>query len=65
MADSKSNSKENLNESNLPLLEGEEKVGETPEKEVVEEMELAEKKDETTEKKDKKVVCLVSISWLV
>merc|ERR1712179_265063 len=58
MTDSKSGSKDNLNESNMPLLEGEEKAGEeTPEKEVVE-MELEkkeEKKDESTEKKEKKV----------
>merc|ERR1712008_184966 len=53
MTDSKSGSKDNLNESNMPLLEGEEKAEETPEKEVVE-MELEEKKDESTEKKDKK-----------
>merc|ERR1712141_980480 len=57
MTDSKSGSKDNLNESNMPLLEGEEKAGEeTPEKEVVE-MELEEKeekKDESTEKKEKK-----------
>merc|ERR1712179_889290 len=56
MTDSKSGSKDNLNESNMPLLEGEEKAGEeTPEKEVVE-MELEEKeekKDESTEKKEK------------
>merc|ERR1712130_598565 len=54
MTDSKSGSKDNLKESNMPLLEGEEKAGEeTPEKEVVE-MELeekGEKKDESTEKK--------------
>merc|ERR1712226_1202787 len=50
MTDSKSGSKDNLNESNMPLLEGEEKAGEeTPEKEVVE-MELEEK-----EVKEKKV----------
>merc|ERR1712203_296457 len=59
MTDSKSGSKDNLNESNMPLLEGEEKAGETPEKEVVE-MELEEKeekKDDSTEKdkKEKKV----------
>merc|ERR1712141_427468 len=46
MTDSKSGSKDNLNESNMPLLESEEKAEETPEKEVVE-MEL--------EKKEKKV----------
>merc|ERR1712177_140941 len=51
MTDSKSGSKDNLNESNMPLLESEEKAEETPEKEVVE-MEL-EEKDEVTEK-DKK-----------
>merc|ERR1712110_1124708 len=49
MTDSKSGSKDNLNESNMPLLEGEEKAEETPEKEVVE-MELEEK-----EEKEKKV----------
>jgi len=51
MSDSKSGSKDNLNESNVPLLseDGTEKTGETPEKEVVD-MELEEKKDETTEK---------------
>merc|ERR1712117_669814 len=55
MTDSKSGPKDNLNESNMPLLESEEKAEETPEKEVVE-MELEEKeekKDEVTEK-DKK-----------
>merc|ERR1712012_818704 len=55
MTDSKSGSKDNLNESNMPLLESEEKAEETPEKEVVQ-MELEEKeekKDEVTEK-DKK-----------
>merc|ERR1712018_828605 len=55
MTDSKSGSKDNLNESNMPLLESEEKAEGTPEKEVVE-MELEEKeekKDEVTEK-DKK-----------
>ena len=36
MSDSKSGSKDNLNESNMPLLEEEEKAGETPEKEVTE-----------------------------
>merc|ERR1711981_1414793 len=44
MTDSKSGSKDNLNESNMPLLEGEEKAEETPEKEVVE-MELEEKEE--------------------
>ena len=67
MTDSKSGSKDNLNESNMPLLESEEKAEETPEKEVVE-MELEEKeekKDEVTEKdkkeekkkKEKKTIC--------
>merc|ERR1712156_42946 len=50
MTDSKSGSKDNLNESNMPLLESEEKAEETPEKEVVE---MEQKKDEVTEK-DKK-----------
>merc|ERR1711915_556194 len=56
MTDSKSGSKDNLNESNMPLLDGEEKAEETPEKEVVE-MEQEEKEDESTEKdkKEKKV----------
>merc|ERR1712110_531510 len=59
MTDSKSGSKDNLNESNMPLLEGEEKAEETPEKGGVE-MELGEKeekKDDSTEKdkKEKKV----------
>ena len=53
---SEKGSKENLNESNMPLLsdDGAEKAGETPEKE---EVELEEKKDESTEKdkKEKKV----------
>merc|ERR1712214_196919 len=44
MTDSKSGSKDNLNESNMPLLKSEEKAEETPEKEVVE-MELEEKKE--------------------
>jgi len=50
MSDSKSASKDNLNESNMPLLsdDGAEKAGETPEKEVVE----MEKKDDDTEKGD-------------
>ena len=53
MSDSKSGSKDNLNESNMPLLsdDGAEKAGETPEKEFVE-MELEEKKDDDTEKGD-------------
>lgn len=53
MSDSKSGSKDNLNESNMPLLsdDGAEKAGETPEKEVVE-MELDEKKDTNTEKEE-------------
>lgn len=59
MSDSKSGSKDNLNESEMPLLNEEaEKAGDTPEKEV-QEMELEEKKDDSTEKsetedKDKK-----------
>ena len=55
MSNSKSGSKDNLNESNMPLLsdDGAEKAGETPEKEVVE-MELEEKKDESTEKEANK-----------
>merc|ERR1712126_549579 len=52
MTDSKSGSKDNLNESNMPLLESEEKAVETPEKEVVE-MELEEKEEK--KKKEKKV----------
>merc|ERR1712241_877945 len=55
MSDSKHGSKDNLNESNMPLLEddGVEKSGETPEKEVLE-MEMEEKKDDSAEKEDKK-----------
>ena len=52
MTDSKAGSKDNLNESNMPLLEGEEKVAETPEKEVVE-METAEKEEKTDESSEK------------
>merc|ERR1711935_399722 len=52
MTDSKSGSKNDLNESNVPLLESEEKAGETPEKEVVE-MELAEKEEKKDEPKEK------------
>ena len=50
---SEKGSKENLNESNMPLLsdDGAEKAGETPEKE---ELEVEEKKDETTEKEEVK-----------
>merc|ERR1712156_173127 len=48
MTDSKSGSKDNLNESNMPLLESEEKAEETPEKEVVE-MELEEKEEKKEE----------------
>jgi len=57
MSDSKSGSSSKLNESNMPLLESEEKEGNTPEKE---EVELVEKKDEekqeepAEEKKEKK-----------
>merc|ERR1712088_741463 len=49
---SEKGSKENLNESNMPLLsdDGAEKAGETPEKEEVE----LEEKDETTEKEESK-----------
>merc|ERR1712080_382558 len=64
MTDSKSGSKDNLNESNMPLLEGEEKAEETPEKEVVE-MELEEKeekKDESTEKKEPGPSCIDTLS---
>merc|ERR1712110_133899 len=59
MTDSKSGSKDNLNESNMPLLEGEEKAEETPEEETPEKevVEKEEKKDDSTEKdkKEKKV----------
>ena len=50
---SEKGSKENLNESNMPLLsdDGAEKAGETPEKE---EVVVEEKKDETTEKEEVK-----------
>jgi len=51
MSDSKTGSKESVNESNIPLLEDEEKAGETPEKESVE-IEMEEKKDDSNEKKD-------------
>lgn len=54
MSDSKSGSKTDLNESNMPLLDDVEKTGETPEKEQIELKEGEEKKDETTEKKKKK-----------
>merc|ERR1711863_166200 len=54
MTDSKSGSKDNLNESNMPLLEGEEKAEETPEKEVVE-MELEEKEEKKVKEKKVKV----------
>merc|ERR1711894_647771 len=53
MTDSKSGSKDNLNESNMPLLEGEEKAEETPEKEVVE-MELEEREKKVKVPKVKK-----------
>lgn len=39
-------SKDNVNEDNTPLMEGEEKTGETPEKE---EVEMEEKKEEEKE----------------
>merc|ERR1712079_886968 len=42
-------SKDNVNEDNTPLMEGEEKTGETPEEEV----EMEEKKDESNEKEEK------------
>jgi hypothetical protein len=51
MSDSKSGSKNDLNESNMPLLEDEQKSGETPEKEQIE---LEEKDDSKTEKDKKK-----------
>jgi len=51
MTDSNTGSKDNVNESSIPLLEDEEKTGETPEKESTE-IEMEEKKDETNEKKD-------------
>jgi len=59
MSDSKSGSKSDLNESNMPLLEDDqtEKAGETPEKEVIEMTEEgAEEKDDSkeTEKTKKK-----------
>jgi len=59
MSDSKSGSANDLNESTLPLIETEEKQGDTPEKEV-QEMEMDEKKDDSEKdnekdtKKDKK-----------
>jgi len=56
MSDSKSGSKTDLNESNMPLLDDVEKTGETPEKEQIELKEGEEKKDESTEgrKKEKR-----------
>jgi len=55
MSDSKTGSKSDLNESNMPLLDDVEKSGETPEKEQIEMKEGGdEKKDEATEKKKKK-----------
>jgi len=55
MSDSKSGSKNNLNESNMPLLDDVEKSGETPEKEQIELKEevTEEKKDDSTEKTKK------------
>merc|ERR1711974_359863 len=54
-SDSKTGSKSDLNESNMPLLDDVEKSGETPEKEQIEMKEGGdEKKDEATEKKKKK-----------
>jgi len=50
--DSKKGSKDNLDESSLPLLDNEEKGENTPDKEVVEmELDDTEKKDESSEKK--------------
>jgi len=59
MSDSKSGSKSDLNESNMPLLDDDqtEKAGETPEKEQIEMTEeVAEEKDDSkdTEKGKKK-----------
>jgi len=54
MSDSKTGSKSDLNESNMPLLDDVEKSGETPEKEQIEMKEGEEKKDESTEKTGKK-----------
>jgi len=54
MSDSKSGSKTDLNESNMPLLDDVEKSGETPEKEQIEMKEEEEKKDESSEKGKKK-----------
>ncbi len=56
MSDSKRSSKSDLNESNMPLLDeekggGEEKAGETPEKEQIE---MGEKEDGKKKKKEKK-----------
>jgi len=55
MSDSKNGSSNNLNESNMPLLDDVEKSGETPEKEQIElkEEEVSEKKDDSTEKTKK------------
>merc|ERR1711936_1173061 len=63
MTDSKSGSKDNLNESNMPLLEGEEKAEETtPEKEVVE-MEVKEKKVKVPKvKKESGPSCIDTLS---
>ena len=56
MSDSKSGSKSDLNESNMPLLDDVEKTGETPEKEQIEMKEEGEEeKDDSKDKeKDKK-----------
>jgi len=55
MSDSKSGSKTDLNESNMPLLDDVEKSGETPEKEQIEmKEEQEEKKDDSSEKGKKK-----------
>ena len=53
MSDSKSGSKSDLNESNMPLLE-DEKTGETPEKEQIELTEGEKDDSNEKEKKDKK-----------
>jgi len=57
MSDSKSGSKSDLNESNMPLLDDAEKGGDTPEKEQIEmkeEGEAEEGKDKGKKKKEKK-----------
>ena len=56
MSDSKSGSKSDLNESNVPLLKEEEgeKGGETPEKEAIEMEEKADDSEKKEAKKEKK-----------